>query len=38
MTLSFILAGIVLLYVLLLVFTWGLCRAASMHPNNEKGE
>ena len=38
MPLWLILTGIAAAYALLLVFTWGLCRAASIHQNNEKGQ
>lgn len=38
MTLALLIAGIVLLYGLLLVFTWGLCRAASLSSRDDRGE
>ena len=37
MTLALLLTGIVLLYALGLVFTWGLCRAASLEPRDQEG-
>ena len=38
MTLALILVGIVLLYALGLVLTWGLCREASRFPHDKEGE
>lgn len=38
MTLALLLTGIVLLYALGLVFTWGLCRAASLSSRDDRGE
>ena len=37
MTLALILAGIALVYAMALVFTWGLCRAASLEPRDQEG-